>query len=68
MKTPDRQIAHQLQMVVNGAAVHTINKAYFYYMSERTGPKRLANLDRLIRQALVTNEWSTLRIFMNRWW
>jgi len=67
MDKPDEQLVRQLKAYQAGANVHTVNKARCYYTWWKTNPSRRLKLDGMIREALVNHDWSTLRLYMRRW-
>ena len=68
MDKPDEQLLHRMKTYVPGGANnHTFSKARFYYEGTRS-PKKRAELDGMIREALVNHDWSKLRIKMKGWW
>ena len=67
MTEPDPALVRRLQTSGSGANNHTRAKALCYYR-EGAKPKRLATLDKMIREALATDNWSKLRKHMKGWW
>ena len=64
---PDPKLIQQMQKVGSGADIHTINKARSYYTHNKINQETLAKLDKMIRKALSSGDWSALRRKMQRW-
>ncbi len=67
MTKPDPALIRRLQTSGSGANNHTRGKALCYYR-EDANPNRLGALDKLIREAFATDDWSELKKYMRGWW
>ena len=63
----DHDLIRQLQTCGSGGSVHTRNKARCYYCWYKLNPKVRVELEKMIRTALATGDWSPLRIRMRKW-
>lgn len=63
----DPQLIHDMNLARDGANVHTVNKALCYYEHCSLKPVTFFELQGLMYQALVTEDWSALRTRMQRW-
>ena len=64
---PDPVLIRRLETSGSGANNHTRGKVLCYYR-EGAKPKRLAALDKLIREAFATDNWKPLCEYMKGWW
>lgn len=62
----DPELVQKLKTYQAGVNVHTVNKARCYYEDIRQVRIR-PKLDKMIREALATHDWTPLRIYMRRW-
>lgn len=67
MTKPDPTLVHRLRTSGSGANNHTRAKALFYYESTKSWVRREV-LDKMIRQAFATDDWSKLYKHMKGWW
>jgi len=62
------ELVMRLEQRGDGAHVHTINKAIYYLQSYYRNGKDASKLEQLVREALATDKWDSLRQHMARWW
>lgn len=67
MNKPDLALIQRLKTSGSGANNRIRAKALAYY-DLTIGPERRATLDRMIREAFATDDWSKLKKHMKGWW
>lgn len=67
MTVVDQQLVKAVQSVVDGASIHTRNKAVCYYQYAELKPEKRAVLDAMMRKSLEINDWAPLRQYMRYW-